>query len=90
MLNYVWPSRKHQDIWPKWIDFQSLARDMRCPTCDALLCKAIWTTLEVEINCSHCKTINNFHIKDLYEPLFKTIPTVTRDNLIAKIKQIIS
>lgn len=89
-LNYVWPSRKHQDIWPKWIDFQSLAVDLRCPTCEALLCKAVWTTLEVEISCSHCKTINHFHIKDLYEPLFKTLSLMAKNNFLNKIKQIIS
>lgn len=64
-INYTWPSRKHQDIWPKGVEFQSKSCELRCKWCERLMCRGIWTTLLVEVKCQYCKTMNLFDLADL-------------------------
>ena len=79
-LNYVGPSRKHQDIWPRWQDFVAMASDLRCSKCKRLLCRAIWTDLVVEVKCKHCHELNLFKLEELESLRLSTMSTVQRTN----------
>ena len=54
MINYVGPSRTHQDVGPKGQEFQKDAVDLRCKKCKRLQARAIGTDLVVEIKCKYC------------------------------------
>ena len=89
-LQYTWPTRKHHDIWPKWLDFLGLSVELRCPDCNRLLCKAMWVGLKVEIKCTHCKTTPFFEVDDLYNKSRKSLPLKVQENLIMQIKNLTS
>lgn len=74
-VNYLWPSRKGQDIGLKGIQFQQECYDINCPECKRLLCKAIWTTLEIEIKCRYCWTVSEHDLFDYVSEKLWQIPT---------------
>ena len=80
-MNYTWPSRKSQHVWPTGQDFAQYAVDMRCSKCTRLLGRAIWTTLACEIKCSHCKQMNLFDISELQWNRFYNLSTVRKKQL---------
>lgn len=88
MTHYVWPTRKHQDIWPKGVDFQAYSRDLRCPDCWRLLCRAVWIWLVVEVKCTHCKTVHEFNLDEIYNRNWATIPLKAKEILITQIKNL--
>ena len=55
ILNYVGPSRKHQDEGPKGVEFAMKCVDLNCKGCKRLTAKAIGTDGVVEIKCRYCK-----------------------------------
>ena len=87
MTWYVWPSRTHNDIGLKWVNFQALSRDVRCPSCDRLLCRWLWVGLAVEINCSHCKEVHLFKLYDIYQKNHATLPVMARNRVLDQIKK---
>ena len=80
-INYTWPSRKHQDIWPKGQAFLSLAVDMRCKECWRLQCRAIGTDLIVEVKCRYCHNVNLFSIEEIERLRAGTLSTKQRENI---------
>ena len=88
MTHYVWPTRKHNDIWPKGVDFQAYSRDLRCPDCWRLLCRAVWVGLFVEIKCTHCKTTPLFSLDDIYNRNWASIPLKSKEILVTQIKNL--
>jgi len=85
---YTWPSRKSNDEWVKWVEFQSLSRDLRCPTCGRLLCRWLGYNMFVEVKCTHCKEVHGFSMKKLYDFSYKTIPLIAQKNILQKIKSL--
>lgn len=85
---YTWPTRTHNDIWLKGVDFQKYSRDLRCPGCDRLLCRAIGVSLGVQIKCTHCKEVHEFRLKGLYERSFATLPLIAQKKLYNEIKNL--
>ena len=88
MINYVWPTRRHRDIWPKGVDFLQYCRDLRCPECWKLLCRAVWVWLEVEIKCHNCKEVPVFKLDDIYNKEWISLPLRAKENLILQIKNL--
>lgn len=80
ILNYTWPSRKSQDIWPKWQDFARYAVDCRCKKCGRFLCRAVGTDLVIEIKCKHCKHVNTFDIAEMERTRLATLSKRQLDN----------
>lgn len=85
---YTWPTREHNDIWPKWAEFQTFSRDFRCPKCTRLLGRGLWYGLVVEIKCTHCKEAFAYRMKNLYDTSFATLPTLAQEKLRKKIKDL--
>lgn len=73
-LNYLWPNRPHQDQWPKGIQFAQKCFSIHCPWCKRLLCKAIGSTMEIEIKCNYCKTVSTHSLYDLAKKKMINIP----------------
>ena len=79
-LNYVWPSRVHQDVWPKGQTFLSLASDLRCSWCGRLQGRAIGTDLMVEIKCKYCHELNLFDLEKIESTKVNTMSTLQKAN----------
>ena len=85
-LNYTWPSRKGQDIWPKGQEFARFAVDLRCKECWRLQCRAIGTDLVVEVKCKYCHNLNLFNLEEMESLRMNTLSTRQREN-ITKLKE---
>jgi len=79
-LNYVWPSRVHQDIWPRGQEFVEMASDLRCSKCWRLQARAIGTDLVVEIKCKYCHETTLYKLEDIESAKLSTMSTVQRTN----------
>ena len=84
VMNYVWPSRISQDIWPKWQEFLNYSVDLNCAECKRLLCRASWTDLVVEIKCQYCHKVNVISVEELENKKLAPLSQSQRDNIIAK------
>lgn len=79
ILNYVWPSRKHQDIWPKGQEFLAKAVDLRCKECVRLQARAIGTDLVVEIKCKYCHTVSLHNLEEIEGLKTRTLSTAQKE-----------
>lgn len=89
ILEYVWPSRVSQDLWPKWTEFQQFSRDLHCSNCKKLLWRALWDEMKVEIKCDYCKTINTFDMKEIYNKLYASLSQNSVSLLKKQLKELI-
>ena len=80
VVNYTWPSRRHQDIWPKGQEFTQFASDLRCKKCGRLQARAIGTDLFVEIKCKYCHELNMFDLHKIEDARLSTMSTLQRAN----------
>ena len=65
VINYIWPGRKWQDIWPKGTTFQQHSIDLHCKKCKRLLARCISTEWLVETKCKHCHEVTLFDTKEI-------------------------
>lgn len=81
VMNYLGPSRKHQDVGPKGREFLQKSVDLSCKKCSRLLGRAIGTDLLAEIKCKHCHHISLFDIAKIQEFRLRPLSKVARKNV---------
>lgn len=80
ILNYVWPNRKHQDIWLKGQNFHSISIDLNCTKCWRLLGRASGLWMVAEIKCNHCHEICLFDTDDIESVRLRTLSSLQLKN----------
>lgn len=87
-IMYIWPTRKHNDIGLKGIEFQNLSKDFKCFGCNRLLGRGLWIRMNVEIKCTHCKEVCGYSMQNLHDSSLKTLPLIAKEKILNKIKSL--